>query len=233
MLLLLPGLICDARIYAPQSATFADSHVVDSYGMADSLVEMARIALAEADAMGAGQFDLFGHSMGGRVALEVFRLAPHRVRRMALSSTGVHPVGKDEPAKREALKAIGHSQGFAALVDTGLPPMVAEANRADPAIYGALRAMCLTMNQAVFDAQINALVTRPEVESLLAQISCTTLVLTGEHDDWASPAQHQAIAQAIAPSQLVIVPGAGHMVQFEAPEAVNAAITRWRQSPAT
>ena len=233
MLLFLPGLICDARIYAPQSAAFADSHVVDSYGMADSLVDMARIALAEADAKGADQFDLFGHSMGGRVALEVFRLAPQRVRRLALSSTGVHPVAMDEPDKREALKAIGHSQGFTALVDAWLPPMVAEANRANPAIYDPLRAMCLTMDQAVFDAQINALVTRPEVESLLPQIACATLVLTGEQDGWASPAQHQAIADAIVPSQLVIVPGAGHMVQFEAPEAVNAAITRWRQTPAS
>lgn len=233
MLLFLPGLICDARIYAPQFAAFADSHVVDSYGMADSLADMARIALAEADAKGADQFDLFGHSMGGRVALEVFRLAPHRVRRLALASTGVHPVSADEPAKREALKAIGHSQGFTALVDTWLPPMVAAAYRGDPAIYGALRGMCLSMNQAVFDAQIKALVTRPAVASLLPQIACATLVLTGELDSWASPVQHQAIASAIAPSQLVIVPGAGHMVQFEAPEAVNAAITRWRQTPAS
>lgn len=232
MLLFLPGLICDAHIYAPQSAAFADSHVVDSYGMVDSLVDMARIALAEADAKGADRFDLFGHSMGGRVALEVFRLAPHRVRRLALSSTGVHPVAADEPAKREALKAIGHSQGFPALVDTWLPPMVAAANRADPAIYGPLRAMSLTMNQAIFDAQIKALVTRPDVASLLPQIACATLVMTGEQDSWASPAQHEAIAAAIGPSQLVIVPGAGHMIQLEAPEAVNAAITRWRQTPA-
>lgn len=233
MLLMLPGLICDARIYAPQVAAFADSHVVNSYGSADSLVEMARIALAEADRVGAERFDLFGHSMGGRVALEVFRLAPDRVQRLALVSTGVHPVGADEPAKREALKAVGHEQGFEALVDTWLPPMVADANRADPAIYPPLRTMCLSMDQATFDAQINALVTRPELDSLLEQIACPTLVMTGELDAWAPPSQHEQIAAAITDSHLVIVPGAGHMVQFEAPEAVNEAITRWRSTPAS
>lgn len=235
MLLFLPGLICDARIYAPQTAAFAASQVVDSYGSADepadSLVEMARIALAQADATGADQFDLFGHSMGGRVALEVFRLAPERVRRLALVSTGVHPLAPDETGKREGLKAIGHRHGFQALVDNWLPPMVAEANRSNPAIYGPLEEMCLSKGQVMFDAQIKALVTRPEVASLLPQITCPTLVLTGELDTWASPAQHQQIATAIPGAQLVIVPGAGHMVQFEAPDEVNHAISRWLARP--
>jgi pimeloyl-ACP methyl ester carboxylesterase len=63
---------------------------------------MAQVALAEADALGAASFDLFGHSMGGRVALEVLRQAPERVRRLALVSTGVHPLGASEPEKRHA-----------------------------------------------------------------------------------------------------------------------------------
>jgi pimeloyl-ACP methyl ester carboxylesterase len=231
MLLLLPGLICDARIYAPQTAVFAGSVAVDSYGLADSLVDMARIALAQADAAGADQLDVLGHSMGGRVALELFRLAPDRVRRLALVSTGVHPLKDGEAASRAALQKVGHDSGFAALVDHWLPPMVSDANRADPAIYPPLRDMSLAMGQQVFDAQINALVTRPDVTSLLGQITCPTLVMTGELDGWAPPAQHQQIAAAIAGSQLVIVPGAGHMVQFEAPAAVNSAITRWLATP--
>jgi pimeloyl-ACP methyl ester carboxylesterase len=231
MLLLLPGLICDARIYAPQTAVFAGSHAVDSYGLADSLVEMARIALAQADALGADRFDVFGHSMGGRVALELVRMAPDRVRRLALVSTGVHPLAPDETGKREGLKAIGHRHGFAELVDSWLPPMVAEANRADPAIYPPLREMSLSMGQDVFDAQINALVTRPEVTSLLPQITCPTLVMTGQLDAWAPPAQHEQIAAAIPGAQLVIVPGAGHMVQFEAPVAVNQAVAAWLARP--
>ena len=227
MLLFLPGLICDPRIFAPQLAAFPGSRAVEGYGLADSLPEMARIALDQAP----DRFDLFGHSMGGRVALEVYRLAPERVRRLALSSTGVHSLGAAEPAKRAALKAIGHKQGFEALVDAWLPPMVAEANRAKP-IYGEMRQMCLDAGQAVFDAQINAQLVRPEQESLLAQIRCPTLVMTGELDSWSGPAQHEAIAARIADSTLVIVPGAGHMLPLEAPEAVNDAIAAWLQRPA-
>jgi pimeloyl-ACP methyl ester carboxylesterase len=225
MLLFLPGLICDARIYAPQLAAFPESRAVDGYGQVDTLEGMARVVLEQAPE----SFDLFGHSMGGRVALEVFRLAPNRVRRLALSSTGVHSIGEGEPAKRRALQAIGHDDGFPALVATWLPPMVAEANRSKP-IYGAMRQMCLDAGQDTFDAQINAQLVRPEQESLLAQIACPTLVMTGELDAWSPPAQHAAIAGRIADSTLVIVPGAGHMLPLEAPETVNQAIAAWLAS---
>jgi pimeloyl-ACP methyl ester carboxylesterase len=233
MLLFLPGLICDARVYAPQKSAFPAAHVVDSYGMADSLTEMARIALAEADAAGADQLDLFGHSMGGRIAMEIVRLAPHRVRRLALVSTGMHPVAPNEPAKRAALQQIGYDRGYAALVDHWLPPMVAEANR-DSAIYAAMREMCLSKNQAMFDAQIKALLGRPPFADLLAALTCPTLVMTGELDTWAPPSQHRTIADNVPGAQLVIVPGAGHMLTLEAPEAVNKAISDWlAHEPAT
>jgi pimeloyl-ACP methyl ester carboxylesterase len=227
MLLFLPGLACDARIYAPQLAAFPDSRAIDGYGTADTLRQMARIALDQAPA----SFDLFGHSMGGRVALEVYRLAPERVRRLALASTGVHSLREGEAASRRALQAIGWNQGFDQLIDTWLPPMVAEAHRADPQIYPPLRQMNLEAGQAVFDAQIHALINRAETESLLPQIACPTLVMTGELDTWSPPAQHAAIAAAIPNSELVIVPGAGHMIQLEAPDAVNAAIARWLARP--
>ena len=228
MLLFLPGLACDARIYEPQLAAFPDSRAVDGYGLADSLPDMARVALAQAP----DRFDLFGHSMGGRVALEVWRQAPERVRRLALVSTGVHSLRPGEAEKRKALQQVGWSEGFAALIDQWLPPMVAEANRADPVIYPPLRQMNLEAGQQVFDAQIHALVTRPEIESLLPAIACPTLVMTGALDSWAPPEQHAAIAALIPHSELVIVPGAGHMIQLEAPGAVNAAIARWLARPA-
>lgn len=233
MLLFLPGLICDARIFAPQTAAFAGSHVVDSYGLADSLVDMARIALDQADALGADQIDVFGHSMGGRIALEMVRLAPHRVRRLALVSTGIHPRKEGEAESRAALQQIGYDHGFAALVDSWLPPMVAESNRADTASYNTMRDMCLSMGQVMFDAQIKALLARPEIESLLPQITSPTLVMTGEFDTWASPKQHAAIAACLPDAELVIVPGAGHMIQLEAPAAVNRAIADWLVRPAT
>jgi pimeloyl-ACP methyl ester carboxylesterase len=104
--------------------------------------------------------------------------------------------------------------------------MVAEHNRTAP-VYDTMRQMCLDAGQAVFDAQIAALLGRPEQESLLGEIRCPTLVMTGDLDTWSPPARHEAIAGRIADSTLVIVPGAGHMLPLEAPETVNQAIAAW------
>ncbi len=231
MLMFLPGLICDSRMYAPQQSAYPDALVVDGFGMADSLAEMARVALSQADERGADKLDIFGHSMGGRVAMEIVRLAPHRVRRLALVSTGIHPVGENEPAKRAELQQVGYDNGFEALVDTWLPPMVADANRDTPE-FQTMREMCLSKGQAMFDAQIKALLGRPPFDDLLAGLTCPTLVMTGENDAWAPPSQHETIASKIANAKLVIVPGAGHMIQLEAPDAVNAAIGDWLAMPA-
>ena len=95
-----------------------------------------------------------------------------------------------------------------------------------------LRAMCLNAGPKVFEAQIDALLARQEVEQLLPAIACPTLVMCGNADSWSPPAQHERIAAAIPNSELVIVEGAGHMIQLEAPDAVNAAIARWLARPA-
>lgn len=228
MLLFLPGLICDARIYAPQTAAFPQSHAFNGYGMVDDLQEMARIVLEQAD----DRFDLFGHSMGGRVALEVYRQAPERVRRLALSSTGVHPVKPGEADKRAALQQVGYDNGFEALVDQWLPPMVAPENQLKADLYAPMKEMCLSHGQDLFDAQVRALLGRPAVADLLPTITCPTLVVTGELDQWAPPSQHAEFAEQIPNSKLVIVPGAGHMLPLEAPEALNSAIASWLEMPA-
>ncbi len=133
MLLFLPGLICDARTYAQQLAAFPESRAIDGYGQVDTLEGMARVVLEQAPE----SFDLFGHSMGGRVALEVFRLAPERVRRIALSSTGVHSLRPTEPANRHALQALGHERGFDG---AGRHLAAADGRRAQPREARALRA---------------------------------------------------------------------------------------------
>lgn len=229
MLLLLPGLICDASMYAAQTAAFPQAKAVDGYGLADTLEAMARIALEQA---GEGRFDLMGHSMGGRVALEVFRLAPERVRRIALVSTGVHSLREGEREKRQVLLDIAATGNMEAVTDAWLPPMVAPHRVEDEALMASLRAMCNRAGTEVFKAQIAALLGRPEQESLLAQIDCPALVMTGALDSWSGPAQHEAIAAAISDSELVIAEGAGHMIMPEAPEAVNAALADWLSRPA-
>jgi pimeloyl-ACP methyl ester carboxylesterase len=194
---------------------------------ADDLGAMADRVLAAAPP----RFAMLGHSMGARVVLEIIRRAPQRVTRIALVSTGVHLPEAGEAAKRHALRDIGRAQGMAALVDAWLPPMVAPVRRDDAAFMAPLRAMCVDAGLPRFEAQIHALLNRPEVESLLPQLTCPVLVATGSEDRWSPPDQHAAMAALIPDARLVVVEGSGHMLPLEAPDALNAAITDWLERP--
>jgi pimeloyl-ACP methyl ester carboxylesterase len=227
-LLLLPGLICDERIFAAQLRAFPQSTAFPGYGSADSLVEMGRRVLAEAPP----RFALLGHSMGARVALEIMRVAPERVIRLALVSTGVHLPREGEAAKRYALRDIGRSDGMEALVDAWLPPMFAPEHQADEVLVAPMRLMCVNVGLPMFEAQIAALLRRPEVESLLPTIQCPTLIAVGREDRWSPPEQHAEIAALVPHARFVVIEGAGHMLPVEAPDALNAEITGWLDQPA-
>lgn len=230
-LLLLPGLICDARIWGAQIEALSASRTVisvdDGYGEADSLGAMAERVLETAPE----RFALAGHSMGGRVALEIFRRVPERVERLALVSTGVHLPRPGEAKGRFELLSRGVEQGMEALIDAWLPPMVWAPNRTIPGLMDNLTAMCADMGLDTYERQMRALLDRPEVESLLPTIRCPTLVATGEHDEWAPPAQHEVIAAAIPGARLVIIPDAGHMAPAERPQAMTDALVSWLNMP--
>jgi pimeloyl-ACP methyl ester carboxylesterase len=132
VLLLLPGLMCDHAVWQAQIDAFAPSHEVlvpDFFGL-DSMEAMARAALAlTAQALGDRPFAVAGHSMGGRVAMQVAALAPERVQRLALLDTAAHPPAPDETDKRLGLVRIGEQQGIDAVIESWLPPMIAPHRR--------------------------------------------------------------------------------------------------------
>jgi len=227
-LMLLPGLVCDAAVWAPQVAALPAQCVVPAWGLRDSLTAMAQQVLSEAPTE---RFCLAGHSMGGRVALEVMRLAPQRVERLALLDTGTQPLaageaGAKERAGRMALLQIAQEQGMRAMGRQWARPMV-HPSQLDTPLFEAILDMIERSSPEQFAAQINALLRRPDAAALLPGIQCPTLVLCGREDGWSTPAQHQAMHAAIPNSTLSIMEHCGHMCTIEQPRAVTEALAVW------
>lgn len=229
-LMLLPGLNCDAAVWAPQVAALKDQAncIIPAWGLRDSLTAMAEQVLAEAPTE---RFSVAGHSMGGRVALEVFRLAPQRVERLALLSTGTHPLaageaGEKEKAGRMALLQIAREQGMRAMAKEWAKGMV-HPDRIGSPLFEQVLDMFDRGSAAQYAAQINALLNRPNATPQLSSIQCPALVLTGRQDSWSGPAQHEAMAAAMPNATLVIVEQSGHMCTMEQPQAVNEALAAW------
>ncbi|MHA6718747.1 alpha/beta fold hydrolase [Sphingomonas sp. RS6] len=225
--MILPGLMCDARMFAAQQTAF-DATVIDGYyGGAATIEAMAEHALSGIPDGCA----LFGHSMGGRVALAMWRMAPNRIARIAIANSGVHPVRPGEAEARHALLALGRTEGMAALVDRWLPPMVGPALPFDSDGYRTLRTMAIDAGVEVYAAQIAALLARPDAISVLPTLACPVAIIGGAHDQWSPVAQQQSIAAAIPGAMIEIVADAGHMAPAEQPEAFNRAVARWLVHP--
>ncbi len=221
-LMLLPGLLCDAATFAPQIAAFSDAYdvrVADFFGL-DSMNAMAKRVLETAP----GDFVMAGFSMGGRVALEVMRIAPGRVRALAIFDTGVHPRSPGEEVKRQAVIDLANTQGMQALAAAWLPPMLLPATIANATLFAALTAMVCRATPEIHEKQIMALLHRPDAQPVLGTIRCPTIVLCGRQDRWSLPEQHEPIAAAIAGARLVIAENCGHFLPVEAPDVLNAAL---------
>ncbi len=230
VLFLLPGLLCDETVWACQVAALgasAEIRVADFRGF-DSITAMAQSVLVGAPR----HFAVAGHSMGARAALEIARLAPERVTRLALLDTGAHPRSAGEAEKRQVLVDLAHREGMAALAARWLPPMVHPDRVADETLMAPLRAMVLRMTPDIHERQIKALLDRPDAEAVLPTIRCPVLVGVGRQDAWSPLAQHEAIVAAVPHARLVVFENSGHMAPIEAPEAVTAALRDWLMAQA-
>src|SRR5579863_7207361 len=221
---LLPGLLCDQTIWADQRDALGDV-VIPDFRHLMSIEAMARLVLDNAPE----RFSVAGHSMGGRVALEVYRMAQERVDRLALLDTGVHSRGAGEEAKRGELVELARSQGMAAMAARWLPPMLHPDHSA---LLGPLTEMVLRSTPETFANQQRALLDRPDARAVLGGIRCPTLVLCGRQDIWSPVAQHEEIAASIPNSRLVIVEDCGHMSPVEQPAAVTKALLSHLQDQA-
>jgi pimeloyl-ACP methyl ester carboxylesterase len=228
--LLLPGLVCDEAVWAhARSALGARAPVeVAAYGTLASLGAMAEHVLGDAPP----QFALAGHSMGGRVALEVVRRAPERVKALALLDTAVRPlaVGPDgarERAHRYELLAIARERGMAAMAERWVQGMIWPPRLGERALVQAVIDMMARHTALQFEAQIQALLARPDARPVLDEVRCPTLVLCGADDSWATADRHRDMARAVEGAKLVLVPECGHMSTLERPAAVTQALLDW------
>lgn len=228
-LYLLPGLLCDSALWAHQSAALDRDYRIGIPDLTtfDSLETMAQAVLKAAPE----RFSLAGHSMGGRVALEMFRLAPERIERLALLDTGTHPPGEVETQEHRRLVELAEREGMDALAEYWLPQVLHPVSASDSVLLDILRAMVQRMSPDVLRRHVAALLARPDAGVLLAHIRCATLIGVGCGDRWSPPTQHEPVAAAVPQARYAVFEDGGHLAPAEAPEAVTQALREWMRQP--
>ena len=221
-LVLLPGLICDERLWRDVIAGLDARSVVADLTQDESIAAMAARTLAAAPA----RFALAGLSMGGYVALEIMRQAPERVTHLALLDTSARA---DDAARKETRrkgiemvgqgKFIGVSRGL-------LGSLIAPQHMGTP-IARDVQAMSERVGQAAYLRQQVAIMGRVNSRPGLRAIRVPTLVGVGESDKLTPPELAEEMAAGIKGAELMRFPDSAHLPTMENPGAVVEAMRVW------
>lgn len=227
-LVLLPGMMCDARLFMPQVAAFSSVRDILLAGLTGhaTIAGLARAVLANAPA----RFALCGLSMGGIVAMEVLRQAPDRVDRIALLDTNhLAELGEVKSRRLNQMNAVREGQLAGVMRDEMKPNYLAHGPDRQT-VLDLCMDMALALGPHVFLTQSRALMDRRDQTDTLKRADLPALVLCGREDTLCPVSRHEVMAGLLANSVLEVVEGAGHMPTLEQPETTNAALRRWLEA---
>ncbi|MET3552661.1 alpha/beta fold hydrolase [Burkholderia sp. 567] len=222
---LVPGLLCSAEVFAPQVASLwpYGPVTVASTLEGDTITAMATAILANAPP----RFALAGISMGGYICFEIMRRAPERVLKLALLDTSARPDTPDQVAQRRTLVMQARAGDFAELLSQALSAILHPTRQGDLALREINVRMGLTIGVDGFARQTEAIIGRIDSRPGLSTISVPTLVLVGDNDPLTPPDRSKEIAAAIPGAILAVVPECGHASTLEQPDIVSAALIDW------
>jgi pimeloyl-ACP methyl ester carboxylesterase len=225
---LIPGLLCSARLYAAQIPVLwpLGAVTVADHRHDDTLAAIAARLLENAPP----RFALVGLSMGGYIAFEVLRQAPERVVKVALLDTGSRADDDARRAVRDNQVAMARSGRMAEVFEALWQVWVHPSRYADAELKREVHAMGQETGTDAFARQQAAMKSRPDSRPGLGAIRCPTLVLVGDSDQATPPELSREIVAGIPGSRLIVVPQCGHLSTMERPEVVNRALVEWMES---
>ncbi len=228
-LLLIPGMMCDARLWRHQVEALSGQYRIQVASMSegDSIKTIAEQILASAPP----SFAVAGLSMGAIVAFELWRQAPERIERIALLDTNYRADAPERFAIRNRqIEQAKAGQLTTLLRDELKPSYLAAVHQDNTELLAEVLAMGVDLGTEVFINQSIALRDRIDSTDTLATIDCPVSIICGNEDRLCAVSLHEAMAIAMPHAELHIVKDSGHLSTLEQPQAVNQLLQQWLQS---
>ncbi len=233
-LLLIPGLLCSPRLFAPQVGALADlaEIVVPDWRRAPLTIwdTWASAARWIVDQMPPGKFALAGLSLGGMLAVEIMQIAADRVTKLALLDTVMRSQNEAERAIRRARIRLANEGHFELVLGLQMSRFIPAYRLPDKTLVDEVMTMCGEVGVDIYKRQEELAAVRADRRPDLPRIKCPTIVVCGR-DDAATPLfLSEEMAKAIPAAALVVVEQCGHLVTMEKPEETSIILRRWLQS---
>ena len=224
-LVLLPGMMCDERLFAPQISELSKQREVHFAQISghETISELAADVLNNAPPV----FALAGLSMGGIVAMEVLSQAADRVERLALLDT--NPLAElSDVAKRRGpqIDAVKNGQLKEIIRDEMKPNYLFDGVKKTE-ILKLCMDMALDIGPDAFIRQSIALRDRVDQKNTLRKYKRPALVLCGRHDVLCPLERHELMHTLLENSKLEIIEDAGHLPTLEQPKITTTALASW------
>ena len=222
-LLLLPGLLCDDRLWRDQASALADVAEIKIADLTrdDSLDAMADGAIAGMP----DRFALAGLSMGGYVAFAILRRAPGRVARLCLLDTSARPDTPEQARRRRGLLALARTGRFRGVTPRLLPQLLHPGRLTE--LGDEVMAMAERVGKDAFLRQQLAILKRPDSRPNLPGIRVPTVVVVGAEDQLTPPDHAAEIAAKVPGAELHILKDCGHLAPIERPAEVSHLMRCW------
>lgn len=224
-LVLLPGMMCDARLFAPQMAAFSRDRAV----MVAPITFGSRVEDIAANILEVlpERFALAGLSMGGIVAMEVLRRAPERVSRICLMDTNPMSESPAAAASREPMIVSAAAGRLDEVMREAMRPEFLAPGPDRINVLNLVYEMARNLGPEVFAAQSRALQRRLDQQGTLRRCKVPALILCGQEDTLTPLKRHEFMAELVPNGTLCVIPNAGHLPVLEQPELTTAAMQNW------
>lgn len=215
---LLPGSMCDAALFAGQLEALGATASIGDLTRSSSIEAMAVDVLDDAPPV----FAVAGLSLGGIVAAEVAVQAPERVAGVALLDTNLGLADEVQQQNRQLWGELVRAGHFEQIIKT-VDHLTIDADAHGRAIIE----MASRVGPEAFVRQNEALLYRRDRRGDLGSLNCPVLIVCGREDELCPPAMHRDIANRIPHARLEIVDRAGHLSTIDQPEELTRLLTQW------
>ena len=224
-LVMIPGMMCDERIFAPQIEELVSKrsvHVAD-ISKHDNITDLAADVLSHAPP----KFCLVGHSMGGIVAMEICAQDPKRIEKLVLIDTNPLAELEEVKLKREPQISDALSGKLVDVIRDEMKPNYLASSENQDIILNICMEMALSLGPKVFINQSRALQTRADQQSNIQSINIPVLIMCGSEDKLCTVERHEMMHNMISNSELKIINNAGHMPTLEQPSETTEVLKEW------
>ncbi|MBA2649603.1 MAG: alpha/beta hydrolase [Legionella sp.] len=223
-IVLIPGALATHKLWYQQELFFRKSkqfHHVDVLN-SSSIEEMATRFISIAPK----KFTLVGFSMGGHVALDLYRYIPEQIEKLILINTAAKLVSGQGKIERERSIDLMTKGKFDLLIKLIFKNSIYNKEKHSD-LLPLVQEMALKVGATNYQKQLNAILMKPDQSSLLNLITCPTLLVASKQDNIMPVERAEHLAKNIKHSELLYLENCGHLAMLEEPDKINKLLSDW------